>query len=97
MLYHCVLTSIEVPFSDVKVFILCAAVPGVDYEPLDSFPVIIPAGGFGASVTLDILINDNFTEVNRKVIGINGVSSMPRIQDISIGDLMIIDDDRESF
>ena len=72
-----------------------SAVAGEDYEPLVDFPVTIPAGGFGTFLSLDIIINDNFTEATSENVGIVVNIDLPRIEQ-GFGDFFtIVDDDRK--
>lgn len=68
---------------------------GEDYEPLVNFPVTIPGGEFGTSLSLDIIINDNFTEATSENVGLVVNTDLPRIEQ-GFGDFFtIIDDDRK--
>ena len=72
----------------------CTATPGIDYTPLEDYPVTIPARVDETSFRIDMLINDNFTEALVEEVVVVSFTDLPRIE-FGFGGFSIIDEDSE--
>ena len=72
----------------------CTATPGIDYTPLEDYPVTIPARVFETSFRIDMLINDNFTEALVEEVAVFSSTELPRFE-LGVGGFSIIDEDSE--